>query len=200
MRRNYFELVAFVMIVALILNSGCFETEKERDSVQTVQPQTVSIPPTPIIIETISRYQIPKTGSIIAGSRLIGGGKGEIKIDNTGGGTDTVAVLTNTGGNSPVIAVYIEKGDLYIITGIGDGKYDLYFTGGEEWNPHENVFVKNRIYQRFAEPFEFKTYTTRDFFSSDEMVHYQSFEVTLYTIYGGNAQTEDISGQEFPSL
>jgi hypothetical protein len=200
MKRTYFEHLAFVIIFAIIINSGCIESEKESASVQTVQPQTISVPPTPIIIDTISRQQIPKTGSIIAGNRLFGRDKGEIKIDNMKGGTDTVVVLTTTGSNSPIIAVYVKKGDLYIISDIGDGKYDLYFMGGEDWNSDENVFIKNKVYQRFAEPFEFKTYTTHDFFSSNEELHYQSFEITLYAIYGGNAQTEYISDQEFPSL
>jgi hypothetical protein len=130
----------------------------------------------------------PPTGTYFV--RKMSGGYGELIIKN-GRDLDAVAVLTSSWNpKTPLMAVYIQAGDTYTIDGIEDGTYELFFTLGEDWDSDQEKFTRNTAYSRFEDPFEFRTTSTT----------YTAYEVTLYAVVGGTADTDPVSESDFPGL
>ncbi|MBT8507412.1 hypothetical protein AZH53_03075 [Methanomicrobiaceae archaeon CYW5] len=72
-------------------------------------------------------------------------GVGEIKIWNETG-SRTVAVLTKYGSIKGVAALYIPNNYAKKIRGKLEGKYELYFTIGKDWNYTKNEFEEDPVY------------------------------------------------------
>ena len=118
------------------------------------------------------------------------GGEGTFTIDNNIGGSDAVALLTYHGRKDPLVGVYIQKGSSYTIRNINDGTYDLFIYEGENWNSNTKKFENNPHYLRFEDTFPFTTSNTE----------YTTWKVTLYTVVGGNADTQELSEDSFPAI
>jgi len=149
-------------------------------------PKTTIPTPAPIIKRIFPQ---PMTGTIIKGSPM-NGGYGEFTINNKNGGSDAVATLTYAGQKKSLISVYIRKGTSYTIQNIWDGDYELYTVMGENWNPESRKFENYSRYTRFEDTIPFVTTAT----------HYKTWEVTLYPVVGGTAETEVVSQNDFPDL
>lgn len=121
-------------------------------------------------------------------------GLGKLKITN-GTSNSAVAKLVNTLTNKSVATVYIEANSVYMLGKISDGSYKLVFNLGHDWDTISKKFTRNSNYSVFEESFDFNTYTTNDGDYRD--THYSTYEVTLNTVIGGTAQTEDINPSEF---
>jgi hypothetical protein len=147
----------------------------------------VSISPRPTIVKI--KFPQPLTGTIIKGN-VLSGGDGELTIDNINGGSDAIAYLTYNGRKDSLIGVFIRKGTTYTINNIRDGNYDLYILYGENWNPNTRKFEDYMQYTKFEDPFPYQT--------SNNM--YRIWEVTLYTVINGNANTEVLSKDNFPEI
>jgi hypothetical protein len=61
---------------------------------------------------------------------------------------------------------------------------------GEDWDKTEGSFTRNVRRTRFEDKLEYKTTASQ----------YTSWRVTLHTVTGGNAPTENVSEGAFPSL
>lgn len=130
----------------------------------------------------------PATGTYIV--KELVRGPGELEIDN-GLHLDAVAVLSlHREPAIPLMAVYIRAGASHTIAGIGDGIYVLYFSSGEHWDDDAKRFVRGAVYQRFEDEFEFQT-------TLDQCT---TWEVTLHPVLGGEAETDRLDEDEFPSL
>ncbi|HEV7449467.1 MAG TPA: hypothetical protein VGP13_02935 [Candidatus Paceibacterota bacterium] len=115
---------------------------------------------------------------------------GSLKIDN-GTDFDAVAKLIHGVGDSgtSVLSVYIQAHGTYTMEGISDGTYWLAFAQGTDWNTATQKFNRNNQVSSFADTFD---YVTRD---TDE--YYPGWHVTLNPVVGGNAETKDVSAEQF---
>ena len=114
------------------------------------------------------------------------GGHGELTVDNSGGSGD--AVLTLVKGSETAYSFYVVKGQKAKVKGIRDGAYDVYFTGGSDWDGSTKRFTQDCSFTKFDEGLDFKT-TTRT---------YSIWELTLQAVAGGNASTSDVPADSFP--
>jgi hypothetical protein len=117
-------------------------------------------------------------------------GQGKLLIKNGTDG-DGVAILADLSGTpEPVMAAYIRAGDQYEMTGIPNGVYRLYFAHGELWNANAREFEEPVDRQRFEDTFRFET----------TGLTYTVWEVTLYAVAGGTAESEHVEKPKFPKL
>lgn len=130
------------------------------------------------------------------------GGKGELTIDNLLGGSDTIAVLTHIGRKDTLISVYLRSGEIYTMKNIADGNYDLYIQYGGNWNPGEKKFADNPRYTRFEDSFPYTTRISTKETDTEIITNsdYTTWRVTLYEVVAGNAETEELSEDNFPDL
>ena len=126
----------------------------------------------------------PSTGIIIPIEGALGVNRLTI---NNGTSNDAVALLSKQD-DSLVVAAYIRSGDKFEITNIYDGRFQLFFTTGFEWNG-EN-FAKRPSYQKFEDYFDFESPGNR----------YSIWSVTLHPVEDGTASTDTISPEQFPGL
>ncbi|MGW6915453.1 hypothetical protein ACWGB8_16780 [Kitasatospora sp. NPDC054939] len=137
-------------------------------------------------------FTVPKTGELQ--TRTLGNGtmvrkgrlngEGTLNIDN-GGSSDAVVSLAK--GGKSVHSVYIGKGKKATINGVEDGTYEVFFSGGVDWDPTLKAFTQNCDFSKFEDTMEFTTGRTRT-----------SWSITLQATAGGNAKTEDVPEGNFP--
>ncbi len=123
-----------------------------------------------------------------AGSRT---GRGEMTVDN-GGGDDAVVSLTMN--KRSVYSVYVRKGSKYTVTGIRDGTYEIFFTTGADWDSQNQNFTRDRTFQRFDQTMTFTTTTT-----ATER-RWSTWNITLYPVVGGNANTSTVNPNDYPGV
>lgn len=129
----------------------------------------------------------PPNGKLIRASHL--NGQGELVIDN-GGSTDAVVTLTK--GKKSTAAVYVRKGKKYTVTGVPDGTYTLFFSGGAGWDGDVRAFGRKCAFQRFEDPLSF--HTTR----IGNQAFGDRWSITLQRVVGGNARTADVDPDDIP--
>jgi len=91
----------------------------------------------------------PPTGIVVR--KAGGAGPGELTVKNDLGTGDGLAVLTRSG--QPVLAAYVRNKERFTLTGISDGRYELYFSLGVDWDGRR--FTREPSYARFEEAFVF---------------------------------------------
>ncbi|MFJ7246218.1 hypothetical protein ACIQWA_16390 [Kitasatospora sp. NPDC098652] len=80
------------------------------------------------------------------------GGKGVVKVDNSG---STDAVFTIAANGAAVASVYVAKGQQATVEGVADGVYDFYFTVGADWDPVAKVFAQGCAFAKFTGTHDF---------------------------------------------
>jgi hypothetical protein len=129
----------------------------------------------------------PANGRFIrSGSRS---GQAELIIDN-GGADDAVVSLVR--GGKPAVSVYVREGKKYTVTGVTDGRYEIFFTGGSAWDDKVRAFGRDCTFQRFEQQFNYRTVRTATHVSS------QRWRITLHKIVGGNAHAREVDPNDFP--
>lgn len=124
-----------------------------------------------------------------------GGGDGELTVEN-GLAWDAIAILSkHDDPNTPLTSVYINSEDSYTITSIPDDTYILYYSLGKDWDSEMKKFSIIDEYGRFEEPLEFEI--SRNIWGTE---YYQTYSATLHPVYGGTADTEEVSEDDFPKL
>jgi len=139
----------------------------------------------------------PATGKIVAGKSL-SGGQGEMTIQNAGGSTDVVAILTQYGQKKTLVAVYIRKGDSFSLEKIADGRYDLYVHAGSGWDPEEKRFTRSPDYWKFEDPVLFTT--SEKVVGSVRYLQPTHWTMVIYPSVAGNAASEPVAEENFPGL
>ncbi|MEM2175648.1 MAG: hypothetical protein QXI58_08535 [Candidatus Micrarchaeia archaeon] len=148
-----------------------------------------------LILQNTQSYSStrPKTGTFLKDAYR--NGYGILIIKNELNDEDAVCIISHISNPEiPLIAVYIRSKESFTIQGIEDGLYYLYFSLGEEWNSEQNRFMKNPKFKRFKDIFEFETEYVGN------MIYYTVYEVTLYGVIGGKAETVNISEKDFPKF
>ncbi|RJL32575.1 hypothetical protein [Bailinhaonella thermotolerans] len=113
-------------------------------------------------------------------------GLGELTVDN---GNAKDAVVTLTRGKKTAFTFYVHKKRKFKLTGIPDGNYRLFFTSGGDWDPKYRGFTRDCSFEKFDEPFPFKTTATA----------YDTWSITLHAVSDGKAETSEAEPDDFPS-
>ncbi|WP_405150952.1 hypothetical protein OG589_19265 [Sphaerisporangium sp. NBC_01403] len=130
----------------------------------------------------------PANGSFLrAGSR---NGNGRLTVDN-GGKSD--AVLTLVRGKTRLTSFYVRKGRKATVTGVPDGAYKVFFTGGADWDRATRSFTRNCSFERFEDTLKFRT------IRSATVIQYSTWTITLQPVVGGKAKTSEVDPDSFPA-
>lgn len=113
-------------------------------------------------------------------------GSGVLTVDNSAGSTDAVLTLTKDGQSA--YSFYVGKGQSAKVSGIEDGSYAIYFTGGTDWDDSTKKFTENCAFTKFQDTADFTTTATT----------YQTYTLTLSASVGGNAQTDAVPPDSYP--
>ncbi|MEE1784959.1 hypothetical protein PUR71_18890 [Streptomyces sp. SP17BM10] len=140
-------------------------------------PTTFAVPQLPA-----AQNRSLDNGTMVRKGRL--NGEGVFKVDN-GGSSDAVVTLALDG--KAVNSVYVAKGSNASIEGVQDGTYEVYFSGGADWDGDAKAFTQNCRFTKFQDTLAFETGRTAT-----------SWSITLKPVVGGNAKTEDVDQQNFP--
>lgn len=130
----------------------------------------------------------PRSGTEIGDSYQ--GGLGSLRIKN-GGETDAIAVLLEDGTNAPKRAVYIRRGETGLMAAMPVGAYRVQFQLGTNWL-RSGRFCQITSTSEFEDLLTFEERTTAD------GTEYSNFELTLYTVAGGNAETNALPNIPLP--
>ena len=144
--------------------------------------------------ENTKYYNSLPNGTIIYSSPYYLTGLGKLKIDN-GTNYDAIVKLINTSIDKSVYTVYIKAKNSFEIDEILDGRYALLFMHGKNWDSIHQTFLVDKSYSKFKDDFNFITKRVAKY--NNVEIDYAIYEVTLYPVPGGNAQTNDISKYEF---
>ncbi|MGW4897683.1 hypothetical protein ACWEQL_36365 [Kitasatospora sp. NPDC004240] len=137
-------------------------------------------------------FTVPQTGELqtrgLANGYVIRkgslNGEGTLTVSN-GGSADAVVSLAK--GGKAVHSMYIGKGQKAHVDGIEDGVYEVYFSGGVDWDPTLKAFTRNCDFSKFEDTMEYTTGRTRT-----------TWTITLQPTAGGNAKTTDVPEAQFP--
>ena len=106
--------------------------------------------------------------------------------------TDAVVLLVNAYSGKKVRNEYIRKGSTFSMSGVPNGTYYLQWSSGNNWSPNKNV---GNLTGGFQEDISFaKTENRNDWMPVEG---YQQWTVTLYSVTGGDVETDNISASEF---
>ncbi|GAA3805242.1 hypothetical protein GCM10022226_26500 [Sphaerisporangium flaviroseum] len=130
----------------------------------------------------------PANGTFLrSGSRT---GNGRLTVDN-GGKSD--AVLTLVRGSTKLTSFYVRKGRKVTVRGVPDGTYKIFFTGGADWDKKARAFTRNCTFERFQDTVRFRT------IRSATLIQFSTWTITLQPVIGGNAKTNQVDPEGFPS-
>ncbi|MFI0353202.1 hypothetical protein [Actinomadura sp. 9N407] len=130
----------------------------------------------------------PSNGTLIRSGG--GGGNGRLTIDNRGGSDDTLVTLGK--GSKPMMSVFVRHGKKHTLSGVPDGAYTVFFTGGTSWDGAAKAFGRECAFQKFEDPLDYTTTRTAT------QIRYRTWSITLQEVVGGNARTSDVSPEDFP--
>ena len=117
-------------------------------------------------------------------------GRGTLTIDN-GGDHDAVVTLAKSG--KPTVSVYVRKDKKYTVSGVNDGTYRIYFTGGNAWDRAAQAFGKHCSFEKFDDTLKFSTVRTTT------QIRWSTWKITLQPVAGGTASTSDVDPDSFPT-
>lgn len=107
--------------------------------------------------------------------------------------TDAIVLLVNAYTGRKVRNEFVSKGSNFKMTGVPDGTYYLEWFSGTNWS--SELKVDSRFKGGFQTNASFtKTKDRSDWMRVDG---YQQWTVTLYTVSGGDVESEKIDAEEF---
>ncbi len=139
-------------------------------------------------------YNSLPNGTIIHSNAYYLNGSGELKIDN-GTSHDALVKLVRISTNRSVFTIYIKANNSYRIHNISDGNYKLIFIQGRDWDATNLTFLIDKSFSKFRDNFPFSTNEVTRYDGVYE--EYTMWEVTLYPVSGGTAETDNILENEF---
>lgn len=130
----------------------------------------------------------PANGTVLVNK--LRGGDGRLTVENGNDRDAFIALVRPTNQSKSPLAFYVRAGDAYTMKGIKDGSYLVLYSLGHEWDRFSHRFTADADYGRFSDALPFTTTRTT----------YSVWTLTLHTVLGGNAPTDDLTEGEFPGL
>jgi len=117
------------------------------------------------------------------------GNEFEIKNSNS---THAIVLLVNAYSGKKIRNEFISKGSDFLMTGVPNGTYYLQWFSGDDWSPELRIggfkggFQTNQSFTK-----------TRDMSDWMKVSGFQKWTVTLYSVQGGDVESETINPSEF---
>jgi len=161
-------------------------------NVTTLNPVTEKPSPVPMVTPlAIKSAFLPFTGTTLTGG-FFPSGDAYLTIKNSLN-NDAVFIITTAGSKQPLVSYFIKKGDSYTIRDIPTGSYNFYYELGSDWDSSANRFTDGNP-SMFADASGL----------NPKSVTYNSetagYEITLYGVSGGTANTRSLDRSAFPKL
>ena len=126
------------------------------------------------------------------GKGIYNNSAGNVFIIKNSNDTDAVVLLVDTYSGRKVRNEYVRKGASFEMTGVPNGTYYLEWASGINWSPQIKV---GKLIGGFQTKASFtKTKDRNDWMSVDG---YRQWTVTLYSVAGGDVESESLSANEF---
>lgn len=203
---------AKIIIFSVILIFSYFLKNDEPKKIDTYKPETTKKAPrknntpkkstdfTPGILDDISLpakyFPTPQNGfspyDKYVGKGIYDNSSGnqfEIKNSNS---SHAVVLLVDAYTGKKVRNEFVRKGSDFLMTGVPNGTYYLQWFSGNDWSPELKI-------GGFTGGFQTKQSFTKTRDRSDWMKvdGYMKWSVTLYTVEGGDVESEKINPNEF---
>ena len=141
-------------------------------------------------------FNKPKNGfspyNAYFGKGIYDNSSGNVFILKNSNDTDAVVLLVNAYSGKKVRNEFVGRGDTFKMTGVPNGTYYLEWASGTNWSPELKV---GRLTGGFQSKATFtKTRDRNDWMSVDG---YKQWTVTLYSVTGGDVESENLSANEF---
>ena len=78
------------------------------------------------------------------------------------------------------------------MTGVNDGTYNIFFTGGADWDAGARAFTRDCAFQQFEDRLAFRTERT------STQIRWSTWKITLQPVAGGTARTSEVDPEDFP--
>jgi hypothetical protein len=134
---------------------------------------------------------LPTTGSKLSGG-FFPAGDAYLKVKNAPD-YQAVFIMTKSGSMKPVVSYFFRKGESYTVPDIPIGSYNFYFELGSDWNSTSKQFNDGML-AMFAD----RSGTNPETVTYDSMT--AGYEITLYGVVEGNANTKKIDRDSFPKI
>lgn len=109
-----------------------------------------------------------------------------LNFDNTGNDLDAVAIVTLGGNADPLYAIYIPAEDYGSIKSIGQGRFDIYFELGVDWDERNRIFQDGKFF-KISTPVILKD-------------NKDTYTVYLYDKEGKPKRIKEIAEDEMPDI
>ena len=146
---------------------------------------------------TITYFPTPKNGfspyNQYFGKGIYNNNSGNEFVIKNSNQTDAVVLLVNAYTGRKVRNEFVNQGTNFKMTGVPNGTYYLEWFSGTFWSPELKVGT------RFKGGFQTKASFTKTKDASDWMKveGYQIWTVTLYSVAGGDVESEKINAEDF---
>ncbi len=109
-----------------------------------------------------------------------------LNFDNTGNDLDAVAIVTLGGNANPLYAIYIPAEDYGSIKSIGQGRFDVHFELGVDWDERNRIFQDGKFFK----------ISTPVILTSNK----DTYTVYLYNKEGKPKRIKEITKNEMPDI
>lgn len=109
-----------------------------------------------------------------------------LNFDNTGNDLDAVVMVTLGGNGDPLYAIYIPANDYGSIESIGQGRFDIFFELGVDWDERNRVF-QDGVFYKISTPVILKD--KKD-----------TYTVYLYNKEGKPKRIKEVTQDEMPDI
>lgn len=146
--------------------------------------------------KTVVYYTRPENGfspyNSFFGKGIYNNSSGNEFVIKNSNSTDAVVLLVNAYSGKKVRNEYIRKGNTFSMTGVPNGTYYLEWASGNDWSPYLMV---GKLKGGFQTSNSFtKTKDRNDWM---KVSGYQQWTVTLYSVTGGDVESESLTANEF---
>jgi hypothetical protein len=129
----------------------------------------------------------PLNGMLIQDKRG-GQGANQMKVDN-GTAQDSVIVMVKAD-NSLLVAFYVRTKEQFVLFGVPNGKIQVYFSTGSDWNGNQKKFLTGPVFSLLDSPLNF--ITTGDIGAQ--------WNVSLVSGLGSPTPSSEIDPDKFPLI
>ena len=172
------------------------EIEESKDDITKTQSAKDLIEKYSVNPDFPELFLQPKNGfspyNAYFGKGIYDNSSGDVFILKNSNDTDAVVLLVNAYSGKKVRNEFVGRGDTFEMTGVPNGTYYLEWASGTNWSPELKV---GRLTGGFQVKATFtKTRDRNDWMSVDG---YKQWTVTLYSVTGGDVESENLSANEF---
>jgi hypothetical protein len=120
------------------------------------------------------------------------GGLGQLTIHN-GNDQDAVVTLVRGSGSVAALALYVRAKSSATTAGVADGRYQVYYTTGNDWDSAQHLFTRFCDFEKLNKNIKFTTA------QGSGGTDYITEQITLNPVFAGNVTQSKVPADKFPA-